>query len=258
MDPEQLPTGPYSVRWGRVLVGAMGMSALGVLVGAMGVLCLYFSGVWALDLWESETVWAAAEIEVPDDRIAFSGEVETTNLIFNDYDLSVEWVHPEGSVHRFEVEMMTFFTGPDSDTPMVVRAMADDPSRATTSWQHDARWHGVGWIVLMIGIGGLMGGSGVMVLVATVNDIRKTSMLSRDGRLCVVPVAIGNVTNNNGTVTVALTVQVDGREHALSYVKDKADPLYVGENHVVVLAGEGEVLLPREDGYPLDLPALAL
>ena len=236
-----------------MLAGAFGLSALGVLLLAMGGGMLYFSFVWAGDLWESETIWAANELEIPDDRIAFDGEVETTNLIFNDYDLNVEWLHPSGTVYAIDVQMMTFFTGPDSDTPMVVRAMAAEPERATTSWQHDAFWHSVLWILLSFGFSLLMGGAGVAVMVGSVADVRKIAHLSKVGVLRVVPVTDVRATNNNGTVSVTLEVDVDGTTHSLSYVQGSADPAFAGESAVVVLAGDTEVLLPRKDGYPLDL-----
>jgi hypothetical protein len=253
MNADDLPTGPYSVRWGRVLLSTLGMTVLGVFLLAIGVGMLVYAVSWAADLWETETIWAANELEVGDERVAFSGEVETTNLVLNDYDLDVEWLDPSGEVRTIEVDMMTFFTGPDSETPMTVRAMADDLSRATTSWQHDAFWHGVVWVLAIVAMGVLLFVAGALIVVGAVADVRKTSALSKEGRLRVVPVTNVEASDNNGTVSVTLTVEVDGATHGLTYVQGSADPLYLGESQVVVLAGEGKVLLPRADGYPLDL-----
>jgi hypothetical protein len=110
----------------------------------------------ALQILDEGTIWRTGE---PALSGKVDGKVTTRKVIFNGYDLDVEFVAQDGSRHRGQVEFETLFGGVDSGSEPEVRYLASDPARFALSWGQDARtyrWLAVGFFAAVgVGLGGL-------------------------------------------------------------------------------------------------------
>lgn len=255
---DELPrSGPFTVKSGSVWTKTLGAVAFGLLILALGI-GMFGYGVWSgSEVWRVRTVWAdGAEVGEP---LSLRGEVTTTNLIFNSYELEVDYMHPQVGVTIAKVDFFTWFTGPSENDPMTLRVL-DDPTQAVTSWQADHLWHGVAWAVIAMGMGAVIGGGGAVLLGAAVTTHRRIFRLADRGRIARADIVDVSRAESNGVVTVTLQVRVPPGSELISvnYQGGKSDPVILDETEdrppgvVVLTDAEGsEAHLMRHDGWPL-------
>jgi hypothetical protein len=254
MENLQLPrSGPFSVDSGFAPKKIFSAAALGIVLLALSGGALWLTRENTLKVLHVKRVWSSGT--TAEGGIAFEGEVQTTNFVFKSYELTVDFELANGEVQRFECEFDRFFTGPDEGDPMEVRYLPEDPSQATTSWQHDAMGHMWSWIAITL-VMGVVAGAGSLWLVANaIATVRKVKELARSGQLIAVDVLEAKVVESDKVTTVTLKLKLPGGgETSEQYQEGKTDPHFLdnGARVVVLSSLDGQrVHLLRHDGYPL-------
>lgn len=245
--------GPFQLKAGALWRGTAGMVLLGLFLVAVGVGFFGWGGYLLQEVVRVREVWNTAE--VVDAEPQFEGEVTTRNLVFNEYELSVTYTHPSAGLTTFEADFFTFFTGPDEADPVEVKALSADPQQAVLNWQADAWVHGTVWALFVVALGLAAGAGGAAIVFTAVTQHLLVQELAREGQLVAGEIRGVKHAVNDGTVTITLDVLVQGTSHALSFQQGTADPHFLDERTVVVLASvDGrKAYLPKADGSPLQL-----
>lgn len=251
--------GPFEVQRGKLTRSTLFAIGFGLLLMGIGAGFAWYAVTQAQEVLRVRAVWIDG-VDM-DDQPGFGGEVTTNNFVFNDYELEVVYLHPEAGPVTFEAEFFTFFTGPDDATPMTVRALADDPTSAVTSWQADSWVHGAIWAAIIAALSLLMLGGGGLIAINGVKEHGKALRLARIGHLTDATVVAANRVENGKTVSVTLDVELaTGDRHRLTYNQGPQDPVFLDHApeeppRVVVLAAKdgSEARLVEADGYPLRL-----
>jgi hypothetical protein len=251
---DELPKqGPFEVQQRALRVSTLGHSALALFILALGVGLVAYGWYQGAEVWRVQSVWAASEIV--DEDPMYEGEVTTRNFVFNEYELEVTYTHPTAGLTTVEADFFTFFSGPDENTPIYVKAMPDDPTVAVLNWQAESWIHGSVWALIIAGMGGMMLFLGGVLLSGLFNVYNAVFELARSGELTCAKVTDMNATTTSGVTTVLLTMELNGRPHAANYQQGSTDPTFYGEDKVLVLASRDGLRMHmlRADGYPLQL-----
>ena len=257
---EDLPKqGPFKVDTSRLMRKTLKSIGLGVLVFAFGIGFLAFGIVVTQGILRTRQIWAEG-VETPPQAVTYGGEITSHYFIFYQYDLNVTYLHPEAGPQTFGADFFRFVTGPDEDDAISVRALADDPSAAVTSWQYDALPHGAVWGLLIFAISALGVFGGITIIV---NDYKKRQLifrLAQRGQIERAEVKEATTSEANGVVTVTLEVRLPRVDvsHTLTYQQGVDDPVLVsddkGQGVVLLASADGqETYLLGTDGFPLKL-----
>ncbi len=249
--------GPFKVKGGygpkEVVKGLLWLLFIGGIGAGIAGWGLYKGA----DLWRTADLW---ENGVEAAQAGLSGEVTTTNLVFKDYELDLQWITQEGALHKGEVEFFRWFTGPGQSDEYKVRYLKDAPEKAALSWAYEGRFHGWVFVLLLVGLGGGMLLVGVLLLGAALKDVGQVNRLARQGTLVAAPIAAVHETQNSeGGVVLTFTFQhpkLPGGAGTHSASGQDEMPWTVDEGQAMVILlddirGEHRVL--REGGLPLDL-----
>ncbi|TNE43691.1 MAG: hypothetical protein EP343_33285 [Deltaproteobacteria bacterium] len=248
--------GPFRIRGSyfpkELLKGLLWFLLFGAIGGGFAV----YGVILASQFLETSNIWNQGKKAY---ALGYKGRVRTTNLVFKSYDLTIYYRTQQGQRFKRKVEFFRFFTGPKKKDGYTIKYLPNQPKKAAMSWEHDARFHGWVFVLLMLAMAALMLWALYAISISIVRDAFKLRRLARDGSL--VPALIHNVLQVDNPQTGGVeylyqfSYQRDKSYGGEFKVLDPADhPLLIdnGDKLVVLAAQSGpEHKVLRNDGHPL-------
>ena len=250
--------GPFRLKGGYAPV-TMLKAALGLLLlGGLGAGLIFYAYTRVQTLRETAGIWNKG---VEARQAGLTGRVTTTNFIFKEYKLTLRYRVADGQIVRRRVNFFRFFTGPGKRDPYKIRYLREQPSKATVSWQYEARIHGWVFVGFLGAIGVILVFVGFAVFRGLVRELLLVKRLARQGELVEAEILdVEEVVNPQTSKTeLQFSYRTDrggGHDGVYKAPTKKMAPMLVNDDKSMVLLIDlrtSDHFVIRHDGHPLAL-----